>query len=138
MKLYLPDKAWLIRLNGDPDPEELEDEDGPFRRDWEDNLLDAEGYLLPHFLMDDRFKLGRVRKGCLQEAREVWWLHKEQIDCPNPKKMSGRYFSQCMGSGIVYDTRDAALGDLAKCSEPVGWLWALATTGTGPAQRLAR
>jgi HAD superfamily hydrolase (TIGR01662 family) len=130
MQLYFPDVGWLVRLDEEPDLdklEELQSAPGPLPMWWNEAWIDPEGHLLPYLFLDNGYDCSElVGKPGIQEARPVWWLNRSELGEFDDEGLKGRRFSQCMGSGWVYDTREEALLDLSKCSEPMAWLCALA------------
>src|SRR5262245_6786956 len=109
MKLYFPDVGWFVRLEGDLDLdrlEELESDPGALPKWWNEAWIDPEGYLLPHLFLDNGYDCSElVGKEGIQEARPVWWLNRSELgEFEDDEVLKGRRFSQCMGSGWVYDT----------------------------------
>src|SRR5262249_50324564 len=115
----------------------------PLGEDWDDHWIDPEGDFSPYFLMgEEGFKPPNPKKDKrVKDVRKVWWVCSDDLyqeDEDAELEMSGKHFSQCMGSGYVYEKYDDALKDFAKYSEPIAWLWKLAQSSKEPAKRLAR
>jgi HAD superfamily hydrolase (TIGR01662 family) len=138
--LYLPEVAWLLRPTDEVHTFYCNrDEDLPFfRHSLFGHHLDVEGHLRPELLLDGSFDPESVRgEPHVLGGRQVWLLDRAHLPRAEDGdggevQMTGQYFDQCMGRGYVYETYDAALGDLAKCSKPIGRLWGLAQAGGVP------
>src|SRR3954453_23355127 len=110
MNFRLPLRAYLVRLADGLDPREDADAN-PFPVDLEDLELDDEGCFAPDLLLNDEFQPDWVKDDKrVKKVQPVWWVDVQDLPEEHEKlRLGGKYFSQCMGSGVVWKGHDKAL-----------------------------
>jgi hypothetical protein len=142
----LPDPAWWVTLTPECDyyNSPLGDEFGKYNM----GIHEAE---FPELYIDGSFDGKKLKQDPRVVRMEAVWVicpyqftrpHEEieGLEIPSyfGKHLGGKWVGNCLGQARVYQTRKAALADLAKCDQGVGWVWPAAKVRKGTAGKLAR